>query len=310
LLNETSIKSERLLVVADSISDEVVKSFVSNIAQGTIKVCSLTVPGVGQGKSSCLEDIAAYTGTVVYGTELYPDFKNVTIGDCGRAKHIRVGRSTTYIYGGRFEPQAMEQYLEHLDALLRLDNNELEDEILRKRIANLKGNKAVVRIGAVTETERRFLTKQAEDAIKVASSGRHGILPGGATAYIRAIPAVEKFAAELSEEEHLGAKLLIGAMAVPLKKIAENAGYDGEVVCANVAQLQGAMGFDAESGSYTDMLRRGIVDSADMLVEALKVGAGLSAQFLTVDAAVLIDGTPISDLPVPDDLHLSNSDFM
>lgn len=310
LLDEVSRGGERLLVVADTIGDEVVKSFVSNLAQGTIRLCSVCVPGVGKAKQDWLSDAAALTGALLFGTPEHPDPKEARLCDCGRAGHVRVGRDSTRIENG-LGGEALERHLTMLRAQLKMDNNELEDETLRRRIAALSGNAAVLRVGAATEMERRSLTKQAQGALRtVFDAARRGPVPGGGLAFVRAAAAVKRFAASLPEEERAAADALAAALEAPLRQIAENAGYAAGPVVAAVRAAEGAVGFDALSGRVTDLLEAGVVDSLGMCLAALETGVALAAQFLSVDAAVLIDGTPIEDLPVPDDLHLSRSDFM
>lgn len=310
LLNEISFGRERLLILADSIHDEVKKSFVSNLAQGTVQLCAVCVPGVGQAKQDWLADAAAYTGTVVYGTAEHPDLKAACLRDCGRAGRVRVTRENTRLERGK-GGTALEAHLAHLRALRRLDNNELEDEILRRRIANLTGNMAVLRVGAVTELERRFLTEQAPGAIRaVFDAAQSGVVPGNGVAFVRAAERVNAFAAALDGEECEGAKLLAAALKAPLMQIAENLGAEPGVVLAAVEEAQGTAGFDAGSGELRDLFAVGAVDSLNTCVAALEVGVGLAAQILTVDAAVLIDAVPIEDMPIPDDLHLTAGDFV
>lgn len=311
LLNEASISGRALLVLADSVSAEVVRSFTSNIAQGVIHICSVEAPGVGPAKRAWLEDAAVRTGTHVFGAELYPDTKAVTLKDCGSAGRVRVTRERTFIYDGGSDSADLSAYIKHLEALLRLEHNELEDEKLRQRIANLNGNTAQLRIGAITETERLLLTQKAESAILTAAgAARAGVLPGGGTAYLRAVSAVKALCKGLSGDEKAGAGILISALESPARAIISNAGYDAQVVIDCLMKQSGFQGFDAEKGIYADLLEAGILDSAQMLTTALETGVSAGAQQLTVEAAVLIDGTPISSLPVPDDLHLTPQDFM
>lgn len=311
LLNECSVRKQPLLVIADAIDPAVVKSFVSNIAQGTIQICSVEAPGVGAGKLAWLEDAAIRTGTVVFGTPLHPELRSATLHDCGRAGRARISRDRTALYDGKAEPALLSAHLRHLDSLLALEHNALEDERLHQRIANLSGRTAELRIGAVTEAERSYLTQQAEGAVKAARlSARDGVLPGGGAAYLRAIPAVKAFRAGLTGEEQIGAQILIAALEEPARVIAANAGFAPSVVAARVSEGEGFFGFDAAAGQYGDLAKAGILDSTAVLITALETAASVGAQLLTAEAAVLIDGVPVSALPVPDDLHITPQDFM
>ena len=310
LLNEVSLSGERLLVLADSVADEVIRSFVSNIAQGAIRICSVSAPGVGQARRDWLADTAAYTGAAVFGTVERPDLKQARLSDCGRAGRVVVTRDSTRIENGR-GGELLERRLKQLRTLQRLEHNELEDEQLRRRIANLSGETAVLRIGAVTESERRALSAQAEGALRaVFDAARNGLVPGGGVAFLRAGSAVRRFAASLPGEERAAGELLADALEAPCALLAANAGHAPGPVLAALKTVEGPMGFDVLTGEITDLLAAGIVDSLGSTIAAAETGVGLAAQFLTVDAAVLIDGTPVEDLPVPDDLNLSPSDFV
>ena len=312
LLNEASIQKQPLLILAESITPEVVKSFVSNIAQGVIRLCSVEAPGVGAGKLAALEDAAALTGAVVFGTPLSPDTKAALLGTCGRAAKVRITQSKTLIYGASaVETPELNEYTDHLSSLLRLEHNELEDERLRQRIARLTGHTAELRIGAASDAERRLLTSRAESALKAArAAANDGVLSGGGTAYIRAIPCVRELCADLSGDERAGAGILAAALESPLRTLSKNAGYIPSEITAHVAEGCGNYGFDIVSGQYTDMLSRGVIDPAAVLITALRSAVSVGAQLITADAAVLIDGAPISSMPVPDDLHITPQDFM
>lgn len=312
LLNEASIQKQPLLILAESIAPEVVKSFVSNIAQGVIRLCSVEAPGVGAGKRAALEDAAALTGAVVFGTPLNPDTKAALLSACGRAAKVRVMQSRTLIYGASaVETPELNEYTGHLSSLLKLEHNELEDERLRQRIARLTGHTAELRIGAASDAERRLLTSRAECALKAArTAAKGGVLPGGGTAYIRAVPCVRELCADLPGDEKAGAGILAAALEAPLRTLSRNAGYVPSEVTAHVAAGLGNYGFDIASGQYADMLSRGVIDPAAVLITALRSAVSVGAQLLTADAAVLIEGTPLSSMPVPDDLHLTPQDFM
>ena len=225
---------------------------------------------------------------------------------------MRVTQSKTLIYGASAaETPGLKEYTGHLASLLRLEHNELEDERLRQRIARLTGRTAELRIGAASDAERRLLTSRAECALKAARAAANGgVLPGGGTAYIRALPCVRKLCAGLSGDEKAGAGILAAALEAPLRTLSQNAWYAPSEVTARVAEGHGNYGFDIASGQYSDMLSRGVIDPAAVVITALRSAVSVGAQLLTADAAVLIDGAPISSIPVPDDLHITPHDFM
>lgn len=312
LLNEASIQNQPLLILAESVAPEVVKSFVSNIAQGVIRLCSVEAPGVGGGKQATLEDTAFFTGATVFDTPLSPDAKSASLALCGRADRVHITQSATRIYGAAAVGSVtLSEYVAHLNALINLEHNKLEDELLRRRIARLTGHTAELKIGAMSDAERRFLTARAESAVKsarVAALG--GVLPGGGTAYIRATAQIDALCVSLTGDEKVGARLLAAALEAPLRTLAQNAGHVPTKVVAKVRACQGHFGFDAASGQYVDMLQCGIIDPSDVLKTALRSAVSVGAQFITTNAAVLIDGTPVTSMPVPDDLHITPQDFM
>lgn len=312
LLDEVSIRKQPLLILAESVAPAVVKSFVSNIAQGVIRLCSVEAPGVGAGKHTALEDAAALTGARVFGTPLYSDTKAARLAACGRAAKVRVTQSGTLIYGASAaETPGFKEYTDHLSSLLKLEHNELEDERLRQRIARLTGRTAELRIGAMNETQRRFLSSRAECALKsarAASSG--GVLPGGGAAYIRAIPRINRFCDSLPADEKKGAQILAAALEAPLRTLAQNSGYAPSEVAARVAEGHGSYGFDTAAGQYGDMLARGIIDPAAVLTTALRCAVSVGSQFLTADAAVLIDSASVSPAPMPGNVRLTQQGLM
>lgn len=312
LLNEASIQKQPLLILAESIAPEVVKSFVSNIAQGVIQLCSVEAPGVGAGKRAALDDAAMLTGAVVFGTPLHPNTKAALLNACGRAAKVRVTQFETKIYGASAaESEGLTGYVTHLTSLLSLEHNELEDERLRQRIARLTGHTAELRIGAKADAEHRLLIARAECALKAArAAAQGGVLPGGGTAYIRAVPYIDKLCASLSGDVKIGAQILASALYAPLRTLAGNSGYIPSEVAAHVAEGHRHFGFDVAAGQYTDMLNSGIIDPSIVLTTALRCAVSVSTQLLTAGAAVLIDSTPVSTMSVPDDLHLTPQDFM
>ncbi len=311
LLDEACIQKRPLLILANHIAPDVVRSFVSNIAQGAIRLCSVEMPGVGAAKQSALEDVAALTGAIVFGTPLYPDVSAADLNCCGSAGKVRIMQDRTLLYDTPAGTTGLETHIEHLRALLKLPHNELEDERLRQRIAKLTGSTAELRIAAPTDAQRRYLTARAECALKAArSAANDGVLAGGGTAYIRAIPAVEKLCATLSGDSKVGAEILSNALKAPLRTIASNCGQAPAEVVANVVCKRGNWGFDAASGQYVDMMHNGIIEPTIVLTTALRAAVSVGAQILTAGAAVLTDGIPLSSLPVPDDLHITPQDFL
>lgn len=310
LLDSVSRAKESLLIIAEDLSEPVLTSLLSNISQGTIKVCAAKAPGFGLYRREYLEDIAALTGAVVFGTEINSRSELANISSCGRAHKVRVSRDATFISGGAGDKASLKQYVERLEFQRNTSKNELETEKLSRRIANLTDGTAVIRIGARTEQERKLLTEMAESGLKAALAGlKGGLLPGGGTAYIRALPAIKEAVSRMDGDRRTGAQLLEQALRTPLYQLARNSGFDPDSVLNTVTHGTGAFGFDASEGRFKDMLTAGIVDASSVLITALDKAASGAGQMLSAGGMVLIDAvrTPQS---VPDNIHTQPSDFI
>lgn len=311
LLNEVSLSSAELLIIAEDLSEPVLTSLLSNLAQKTIKVCAVKTPGFGLGRRSYLEDIAAFTGTSVFGDELSKPLRRLTMADCGRAKRVRATRDSCYISGGGGSAEARASYVERLRHNMELDLNLLEKERLAERIANLTDGSAVIRIGANTETERLALSEKAEAALCSARLGlKSGVLPGGGVAYLRLIPQLIALRDSLEGDEALGVSIVTEALSEPFKAIVKNAGYDASAALGRVLEGDGGFGFDVEWGEYRDLFEAGITDPARMLMTALEKAASAASLSFTVEGMVLIDAVRLSPPPVPDNIHVDPSDFV
>lgn len=290
LLNEVSLSGEQLLIVAEDLSERVLTSLLSNLAQKTIKVCAAKAPGYGLAIRDYLEDIAAFTGTVVFGTEAAPELGRAAASDCGRAGYVRVTRDSTLIVGGAGDAGDVAEYVKRLRALLAQAPNELQREKLEQRIASLTDGTAILRIGAVSEVERKSLTEKAAAALSAAKAGfRGGLLPGGGRAYADIAPAVRRACEGLSGDELTGAMAVIGALSEPLRQLAGNAGVEPAEVLSGSAE---------------------VADAAEVLIAALEKASALAAQLFTAEAAVLADERPRAPEPVPDNIRTSPGDFM
>lgn len=311
LLNEVSLSGEKLLIIAEDVSSEVLTSMLSNIAQKTISLCVSKAPGFALSRRSFLEDIAVFTGAVVFGTEMHPDPTRATVSDCGRARQIKVTRNSTHILGGYGEPDALRHYICGLQAQLETAANARVHDELTERIAQLTDGTAKIRIGAATDTEQKYLIESTTSALKSAvCAAAHGILPGGGIAYIRAAGRVTSISATMSGDELTGANILASALYAPTLTMLANAGLPSSEITSTVAAEKRFFGFDIAQQRYCDMLESGIIDTTDACVCALEKAAHAAAQFITIEGMVLERPSPPPVESVPDNIHVSPSDLI
>lgn len=309
LLNEASIAEKALLIIAQDYNKKVLESMLSNIAQQTIKLCAVKAPGYALGRRDYLEDIAAYTGTVVFGTEIAPDLHQASLEKCGRAKRIRVTRDSTSIDSNNGE--SLDAHISGLRSQLADAPNMLEREKLENRIASLTGGRAIIRIGSNSGTEQEILTAMANTAVRSAQSAiRVGFVPGGGAAFVYAIPAVEQLSTSLSGDEKTGAGLVAQALTAPARQLAANAGANGAAVAYKLLKSNSFTVFDPISNSFGSCLESGIKDAAYTLTNALSKATSMAAELLTVEAAVIPDIPPAKREPVPDSLNVEPSDLL
>lgn len=309
LLNEASISGQPLLIIAKDFSQKVLESMLSNIAQQTIRLCAVKAPGFALGIRDYLEDIAAYTGTVVFGTEVAPELELASVKSCGRAGKVRVTRDKTTISQGK--GPSLDTYISGLKTLLINAPNELARERLESRIAELCGNSATLRVGADTEAERELMTSLAKTAVRTAQSAiRSGVVPGGGSAFIHVIPAVGDLCDTLCGDERSGAALLQKALSAPARQLSENAGYNGSATVSKLLEAENSVVFDTVSNTYCQYNEVGIADSAHVLTTALTKASSMASELLTIEAMVLPDEPPKPKETVPDSLFVEPGDLI
>lgn len=311
LLNEVSLASATLLIIADDIAEPVMTSFLSNIYQRTIKICASRAPGFGLYKRNYLEDIAVLTGTQVYGEAYTPALDTVGMKDCGRAARAVVGRESTSIYGGGGSRETVERYVHRLERQLESGLNQLEKEKVNRRIANLTDGSAVICAGAATESERRFRKADIEAAVRAAENAlKGGYVAGGAAAFTHAAAHVGRCAEALEAEERTGALILSEALLAPVKQLAANAGAVPEVIAQAVMEADSAVGFSADSARAENMLAKGIADPAFVVKTALEKAVSMAASCLYSGAVVSARVVKMREAKNTDALNIDASDFM
>ncbi len=279
---------KKLVIIAEDIEGEALSTLIVNKLRGTFVCVGVKAPGFGDRRKEMLQDIAILTGGEVITEELGLDLKETQITQLGRARQVKIGKENTIIVDGAGSPEAIKDRVAQIRNQVAVTTSEFDREKLNERLAKLAGGVAVIKVGAATEVEMKEQKLRIEDALAATKAAvEEGIVAGGGTALVNAIPAVKALLDETDGDEKTGVKIVLKALEAPIRQIAFNAGLEGSVIIDKiVADGKANFGFDAYNETYVDMIEAGIVDPTKVTRSALQNAASVASMVLTTETLV------------------------
>ncbi|MBQ6252855.1 chaperonin GroEL [Ruminococcus sp.] len=288
LLEQIVKMGKKLVIIAEDVEGEALTTIILNNLRGTFKVAAVKAPGFGDRRKEMLKDIAVLTGGEVISSELGLELTETTIDQLGQAKQVVIQKENTIIVDGAGDKKAIQSRVKQIRAAIETTTSDFDREKLQERLAKLAGGVAVIKVGAATEIEMKEKKLRIEDALAATKAAvEEGIVAGGGTAFVNAMPAVNKLIPTLEGDEKTGAKIILKALEAPVRQIAENAGLEGSVIVDKIVRSRKVgYGFDAYNEVYTDMIPAGIVDPTKVTRSALQNAASVASMVLTTESLV------------------------
>ena len=276
------------MIIAEDVEGDALTNIILNKLRGVFVCVAVKAPGFGDRRKEMLKDIAILTGGEVITEELGLDIKETQITQLGRAKQVKVNKENTIIVDGSGDSAAIKARVNEIRNAIESTTSEFDKEKLQERLAKLSGGVGVIKVGAATEVEMKEKKLRIEDALAATKAAvEEGIVAGGGTALVNAMPAVKALVEELEGDEKTGAKIVLRALEEPVRQIALNAGLEGSVIIDTInREGKVGYGYDAYNEKYCDMIESGIVDPAKVTRSALQNAASVAAMVLTTESLV------------------------
>ena len=297
LLEQIVKTGKKLVIIAEDVEGDALATLLVNRLRGNFTCVCVKAPGFGDRRKEMLKDIAILTGGTYISSELNMNLPETQITDLGTARQIKVTKDNTVIVDGAGDANEIKARIAEIKNTISVTTSDYDKEKLQERLAKLSGGVAVIKVGAQTEVAMKEQKLRVEDALNATRAAvEEGIVAGGGTAYVNAIPAVEKLVAKLSGDEKTGAQIIARALQAPIRQIAENAGVDGSIVYDKIrSSRKVGYGYNAYSETYCDMIPSGIVDPTKVTRTALENAASIASCVLTTESLVADKPDPKAD---------------
>ncbi|MBS4786504.1 MAG: chaperonin GroEL [Clostridiales bacterium] len=294
LLEEIVQAGKKLVIIAEDVDGDALSTLLVNRLRGTFTCVAVKAPGFGDRRKEMLRDIAALTGGVVISEELGYELKDTTMSMLGRARQVKVQKENTIIVDGMSDREEIDARVGQIRAEIENTTSDFDREKLQERLAKLAGGVAVIKVGAATEVEMKEKKLRIEDALSATKAAvEEGIVAGGGTVLVNAIPAVSALLSATEGDEKTGVSIVLKALEEPVRQIAKNAGLEGSVIVDKIMTSgKKGYGFDAYNETYCDMMAAGIVDPTKVTRSALQNAASVASMVLTTE-------TLVADKPEP-----------
>lgn len=298
LLEQIVQAGKKLVIIAEDVEGEALTTLIVNKLRGTFNCVAVKAPGFGDRRKAMLQDIAILTGGQVISDELGLDLKETKIEQLGKARQIKVQKENTIIVDGAGDQSEIKKRIASIKSQIEETTSDFDKEKLQERLAKLAGGVAVIQVGAATETEMKEKKLRIEDALAATKAAvEEGIVAGGGTAYINAIPKVTELLKSAQGDEKTGIQIIAKALEEPIRQIAINAGLEGSVIVDKVKTSAVGVGYDVLKEEYLDMISTGIVDPTKVARSALQNAASVAAMVLTTESVVA--DKPEKEPPMP-----------